>query len=446
MTRSVCASSFLSEAPEARKFIEAGEMIADHVVVDLLLDALLLPASQGHHTADLNLVVDGFPRTAMQVDFVKLLMDKLRHLHKKYIDTAFASRFPRPSFKVVVLYVDEETSVSRQLQRAVAAQTHNRRVMDAGVGEQYLHVERSTDFMPDKARKRYQIFRQHYSAILRLKQSLPFHLIDAMGSQTDTQEQITQELRYQSSLDLSEETYRTIRHLPLAKDLQQTARQQLVSRLEGYCRQQRPLFGHVLALLQQHVVPLLQQGALAGAAEWVTKEDLFSQHPGCIGMLLDVLTDRGFQAHYVQEVVSVPVKLDVATGSIEAQLQAVHRFRFSFEAPGVRDASALNALEIAVRISEAARSSVAAVGSSGATMLGLAGSAVQHHSAALTPATAPITESFIPEHLDFEAKMRAQDKSKQYNQSIQYGYEPFAAPSSNSDPDLQELSVASASG
>jgi hypothetical protein len=45
----------------------------------------------------------------------------------------------------------------------------------------------------------------------RLKQFFPFHLIDACGSPADTQEQIRQELRYQSSLDLSEEAYSAIR-------------------------------------------------------------------------------------------------------------------------------------------------------------------------------------------------------------------------------------------
>lgn len=208
-----------------------------------------------------------------------------------------------------------------------------------------------------------------------------------------------QELRYQSSLDLSEETYSAIRHLPLAKDLQQTARQQLVSRLEGYCRQQRPLFGQVLGLVQQHVVPLLQQGALSGAAEWVSQEGLFTMHPVCIDMLLDVLSDRGFHAHYVQEIIAVPVNFNTASGAITTRMQPLHRFRFTFDAAGVRDASALKALEIAARITEAARSNIAVqAGNGGSRPL---------------PAAAPITESFIPEHLDLEAKMRAQDRSQQ---------------------------------
>jgi hypothetical protein len=67
MTRSVCVSSVLNTAREARKYIDAGEMMPDHVVGDLLLEALLVPASAGLSAADLNLVVDGFPRTAVQV-------------------------------------------------------------------------------------------------------------------------------------------------------------------------------------------------------------------------------------------------------------------------------------------------------------------------------------------------------------------------------------------
>jgi hypothetical protein len=43
------------------------EMISDATVGDLLLEQLLQPASTGSSTAELNCVVDGFPRTAVQV-------------------------------------------------------------------------------------------------------------------------------------------------------------------------------------------------------------------------------------------------------------------------------------------------------------------------------------------------------------------------------------------
>jgi hypothetical protein len=34
------------------------------------------------------------------VDFVKLLLDKLMRLHRKYADTPLSAQFPRPAFKV----------------------------------------------------------------------------------------------------------------------------------------------------------------------------------------------------------------------------------------------------------------------------------------------------------------------------------------------------------
>lgn len=223
-----------------------------------------------------------------------------------------------------------------------------------------------------------------------------------------------QELRYQSSLDLSEEAYNAIRHLPLAKDLQQTARQELVGRLEFYCQQQRPLFGRVLGILQAQVLPLLQQGALAGSAEWVSQEPLFSQHSVCVDMLLDVLSDRGFKATYCKETIVVPASIDTETGNIIVRPQPQHRFRFSLEQAGEREASMLKALEIAARITEAARSNMVAAA---AQSRGLDGSGEQQlqqqHSvvgmAGLHP-HAPITESFIPDHMNHEAKAkRAQD-------------------------------------
>ena len=46
------------------------------------------------------MLADGFPRTALQVDFLKLLFDKLMALHGKHADGPDENRFPRPSFKV----------------------------------------------------------------------------------------------------------------------------------------------------------------------------------------------------------------------------------------------------------------------------------------------------------------------------------------------------------
>jgi adenylate kinase len=112
--------------------------------------------------------------------------------------------------------------------------TDNRRVLDAGTGD--VWNVRSTDISEALCRRRYQVFKAHYTTILRLKSYFPFSLIDAMGSLEETRAQIVRELRYQSSLDLDVKTYAAIRHLPLAKDLVRVARQRLVFRLDSYCK------------------------------------------------------------------------------------------------------------------------------------------------------------------------------------------------------------------
>jgi hypothetical protein len=44
------------------------------------------------------------------------------------------------SLQMVMLYVDEETSIKRQMERAKQAHMHNKRVMDAGAGELWCVV------------------------------------------------------------------------------------------------------------------------------------------------------------------------------------------------------------------------------------------------------------------------------------------------------------------
>ena len=82
----------------------------------------------------------------------------------------------------------------------------------------------------------------HYGTLLRLKQYFPFSLIDAMGSLDECRQQIAREMRYQSSMDLDEATYAAIRHLPLARELVRTSRQQLVSHLDTYCKKHHAIF------------------------------------------------------------------------------------------------------------------------------------------------------------------------------------------------------------
>jgi hypothetical protein len=68
----------------------SAEMISDATVGDLVLEELLQPASAGMSTADLNAVVDGFPRTAVQVSGMGTVRLVLSHQEVTAIDSKIA--------------------------------------------------------------------------------------------------------------------------------------------------------------------------------------------------------------------------------------------------------------------------------------------------------------------------------------------------------------------
>src|SRR5208282_999370 len=63
--------SSLLDSPDARRLKDAGVMVGDREVVDLLLNRLLEPQYRD------GVILDGFPRTKAQVECLKLLVDKM---------------------------------------------------------------------------------------------------------------------------------------------------------------------------------------------------------------------------------------------------------------------------------------------------------------------------------------------------------------------------------
>jgi adenylate kinase len=88
--------------------------------------------------------VDGFPRTKVQVECIKMLKEKMLKLRQQFMDTPHGYHFRRPAFRVAVLFVDEKESVERQLKRGKEVIEHNKKVKEAGQGEE--KEERPTDF------------------------------------------------------------------------------------------------------------------------------------------------------------------------------------------------------------------------------------------------------------------------------------------------------------
>ena len=154
----------------ALRIKDEGGLVGDLEVVEALFDVLVKDEYR------LGTVVDGFPRTKIQVRAPsseppvprargcsrrpllhgRLQVDVLRLMHQKMKEQAYKFNLPRPRLRVVVLFVDEATSIARQLRRGKKARDHNKRVKTTGVGE--LKPVRETDLHISAARKRYQMY------------------------------------------------------------------------------------------------------------------------------------------------------------------------------------------------------------------------------------------------------------------------------------------------
>src|SRR5687767_4893929 len=73
--------SALLDSPEAKALKDAGIMVGDREVVNLLLRQLLRQEYQD------GVVIDGFPRTNIQVECLKLLVDRMNALRREFYGT-----------------------------------------------------------------------------------------------------------------------------------------------------------------------------------------------------------------------------------------------------------------------------------------------------------------------------------------------------------------------
>ncbi len=136
-------------------------------------------------------------------------------------------------------------------------------------------------------------------------------------------------------MDLSYETYASIRHLPLARDVSQHARQQLVQRLDNHSERYPDLFQKVIDLITSELMPLIHECGLAGRAEYATEHRMFLEHPRAAQMLIDVLTDRGYHVSHSTEVTHVPMQIDLQTGACACLLVAVPCAGIAKSMPGL---------------------------------------------------------------------------------------------------------------
>ena len=320
--------SSLLDSPEARALKDRGMLVGDREVMGILLRKTLEPEFRD------GAILDGFPRTKVQVECMKLLVKKISALHRKYAETPLASHFRRPTIHVMVLFVDEKTSVERQLFRGRQIAKHNEEVEATGLGE--LQELRSTDLDIEAAKHRYRIFKENtWEALQSLREVFFYHLINAQGSVSEVEQNIIKELKYQSSLELEPATFEIVRGIPLAHEIIVHARQELVRRLDGYAREHRELFKSIAELINAKFIPIIERHAISGRAV-INNEDEVLADPLALAMLIDIFSDRGFHAVVDKQLTKIPERVNVQTGEIEFRPNTTYRIRIYFEGSEIR--------------------------------------------------------------------------------------------------------------
>lgn len=320
--------SSLLDTPEAKKMKDAGMLVGDREVIEIMLRRLLDPVFQT------GAVVDGFPRTKVQVECVKMLYQKLIELRNKYSETLYAEHFKKPHFHIVVLFIDEKESVKRQLNRGRETMEHNAEVEETGVGEK--RELRPTDLDPDAALNRYRTFKEKtYGALKDLREIFFYHFINAHGPIEEVRKRIDEELRYQGSLELDEATYDRVSRIPVAATLSKHARQELVDRLDTYADRQTGLFDNVVHLIQDEFIPIIERHAISGRAV-VNTENPILEDSNALAMLIDIFSERGYHATVDIRREEVPDSIDPKSFKIKTRVKRVYRVRVYFKGSDIR--------------------------------------------------------------------------------------------------------------
>ncbi len=323
----IVVSSLLNTSA-AEKAKDNGQMVGDKDVVGIVLRELLKPEySDGA-------LLDGFPRTRVQVECLKMLVDKINSLHDHYEETSLAIHFRRPTIHAMVLFVGQQTSIDRQLKRGFEVARHNQEVEETGIGVK--ESVRPTDLSPEKSARRYQVFKeQTWDALQSLKEIYHYHFINAEGPVDEVEANILDELQYQSSLELGQATFDLLSPIPLAEEIIVHARQELVRRLDSYEIEHNELFVQIVKTIQSKFMPIIKRHALSGRTT-VNSEDLIFDNPLALSMLIDIFSERGFHAVIDKTIKEIPERFDLKTGEIAYSSRSIYRIHIRFKGSEIR--------------------------------------------------------------------------------------------------------------
>lgn len=156
--RPIVVSELLANSPDLKEKIDQGKLIDDDQVTLCVMERIM------EEGLAKSVIVDGYPRTLIQTEFLRLLQ------------IAVPIRMVG-----MVLLIDEKTSIQRQLSRGQSAIEHNQKVSSGKPGE--IIEVRKTDCDPEVASLRFnEFYEKTHPALRLLKKFVDYHEIDAKGS------------------------------------------------------------------------------------------------------------------------------------------------------------------------------------------------------------------------------------------------------------------------
>jgi adenylate kinase len=162
--------SDLLNTPACKLMKDQGVMVNDEFVFNALLKELEKPIYKN------GVVVDGFPRTAKQAEF----------LAEQYNDSPAS---PQVSF--VMLHVDEDASIRRQQERGKATMAQNKTRAKKNMSP--LEV-RATDMSLEASKTRYDVFKEQLNAVMGLSRQFPLVVVDATPSLDIVRSSLTEQM------------------------------------------------------------------------------------------------------------------------------------------------------------------------------------------------------------------------------------------------------------
>ena len=328
LTCSPIVISSLLKSPEAQALKDAGNMVGDRDVIGLVLRELL--RAEYHD----GVILDGFPRTNVQVECLKLLVDKMHALRREFYNSPLSIHFRQPTIHIMVLFVDEKESVARQLKRG--RETKALIELATRTANSPMPEDRPTDHDESLARRRYRVFKeQTWEALQSLKEIFHYHFINAQGAVAEVEENILHELEYQSTLELDSRTVDRLRGVPVASQIIIHARQELVKRLDGYELEHGPVFAGVVTFIEEKILPIVLRHAISGAAH-INTEDKLLEDPLALAMLIDVFSERGYHAGVDIHRIEIPDHIELTTGKVTCRTKKVFRIEIRFQGSEIR--------------------------------------------------------------------------------------------------------------